>query len=168
MVATTTMETTCKQTSLYQYVELLKSNKNYRLYLLSHCMQHTGDWFIRIALLLAVERLDPDSATAISLIVLCKVLPEVFVTPFGGILSDRYDRKKLMIVLDSVAAVCTLTFILAVRSGNVINLFAATTLRSCIVSLYEPVTKSIFPMFMDDPEDLRRAATLNGSAWVSF
>ena len=129
-------------------------------------MQHTGDWFIRIASLLSVERLDPGSSTAISIIVLCKAIPEVLVTPFGGILSDRYDRKKLMMFLDSIAAVATLCFILAVRSGNAANFFAATILRSSIVSLYEPVTKSIFPMFVTNPEDLRRAATLNGSAWV--
>ncbi len=72
-----------------------------------------------------------------------------------------------MIGLDCVAALSTLTFIYAVRSGNVVNLFFSAALRSTIVSLYEPVTKSIFPMFMSDAEDLKRAATLNGSAWVS-
>ena len=167
-MATISADTFCQAPthSIYQYYNLVKCNRNYRLYLLSHCMQHAGDWFIRIASLLSVERLDPDSATAISIVILCKVLPEVFITPFGGALSDSYDRKKLMITLDSVAAICTLCYILAVRSGNVVNLFLVTALRSTIVSIYEPITKSIFPMFVIDAEDLKRAATLNGSAWV--
>mmetsp|Transcript_7369 Transcript_7369/g.11222 ORF Transcript_7369/g.11222 Transcript_7369/m.11222 type:complete len:489 (-) Transcript_7369:19-1485(-) len=159
---------TSLKTTLIDYFNLLKYNRNYRLYLFSHCMQHTGDWFIRIATLLSVERLAPDSATAISIIILCKIIPEVIVTSFGGVLSDSFDRRKLMISLDSFAALSTLSFIFAVRTGNVMYLFAATVLRSTIVSLYEPITKSIFPMFVTDPEDLKRAATLNGSAWAGM
>lgn len=157
----------CEKLAIYDYLNLLRYNRNYRLYLLSHCMQHIGDWFIRIAVLLSVERLAPDSSSSISIVVLCKVLPEVFITPFGGVISDRFDRRKLMMALDSIAAFSTLGFILAYRSGDVHNLFFVTALRSSIVSLYEPVTKAIFPMFMNDPEDLKRAATLNGSVWVS-
>lgn len=160
-------KSSCKDTcTLKDYYNLLRYNRNYRLYLLSHCMQHTGDWFIRIAVILSIERLAPDSSTAISIIVLCKVIPEVVITPYGGILSDTFDRRKIMIALDSVAAIVTLGFIFAYRSGNAINLYIVASLRACIVSLYEPTTKSIFPMFINDPEDLRRAATLNGSAWV--
>ena len=71
-------------------------------------MQHAGDWFIRIAVILSIERLAPDSSTAISIIVLCKVIPEVVITPFGGILSDTFDRRKIMIALDSTASIVTL------------------------------------------------------------
>lgn len=166
MMVPSGQSSSCKDLSVYQYFNLLRFNRSYRLYLLSHCMQHTGDWFIRIALLLAVERLAPNSATAVSVTVLCKLLPEVVITPFGGILSDRFDRKMLMITLDSVAAVSTLTFLIALNSGNVVHLYLSTTLRSIITSLYEPITKSIFPMFITNSEDLLRAATLNGSAWV--
>jgi Na+/melibiose symporter-like transporter len=156
-----------EKANLLDYFELLRCNRNYRLYLLSHCMQHTGDWFVRVAALLSVERLAPDSSTAISIVILCKTLPEVFITPFGGILSDKFDRKKLMMTLDSVAAIGTLSYILALRSGSVKNFYLATIVRASVSSLYEPVTKSIFPMFITNPEDLKRAATLNGSAWVS-
>ena len=153
---------------LVKYFDLLKNNRNYRLYLITHCMQHAGDWFIRIAALLSVERLAPDSSTAISVIILCKMIPEVTITPIGGILSDRFDRKYLMILLDFIGAIATLGFLVALRSGNVFNLYIATLLRSSIYSLYEPVTKSIYPMFVTDPEDLKRAATFNTTAWVSF
>lgn len=153
---------------LIEYFDFLKSNRNYRLYLIAHCMQHAGDWFIRIAALLSVERLAPDSSTAISVIIICKIIPEVTISPIGGILSDKYDRKYLMILLDIIGAITTLGFLVALRSGNVFNLYIATLLRSSISSMYEPVTKSIYPMFVNDPEDLKRAATFNTTAWSTM
>mmetsp|Transcript_15415 Transcript_15415/g.18766 ORF Transcript_15415/g.18766 Transcript_15415/m.18766 type:complete len:482 (+) Transcript_15415:93-1538(+) len=158
-------EASCRPT---KYWGLLRENSNYRYYLLAHCMEHLGDWFIGIAAILSVERLAPDSATAISIITLCKFIPEVFVTPIGGVLSDIYDRRRLMIYLDSVSAFIALSYVIALRSGNVHNLFLVTVLRSTVSSIYEPITKSIVPMFVTNAEDLTCAATLNSMAWSTM
>lgn len=91
--------------------------------------------------------------------------------PIGGVLADRFDRRKMMIRLDGVACISVLSYIFAVRSGKVFLLFVATVVRSVIQALYDPVTKSIVPMFVTDAEDLKRAATLNGMMWsgkISF
>lgn len=127
--------------------------------------QHTGDWFIRIASLISVSRMTKGSSTALSVLIMCRTLTEVMFTPIGGVIADKFDRRKMMIRLDAVAGVSALTYIFAVRSGNVLFLFIATILRSIIQALYDPITKSIVPMFVTDPEELKRAATLNGMIW---
>lgn len=147
------------------YIELIQTNRNYRFYLLSHMCQHIGDWFIRIASLIAVGRMTRGSSIGLSKLVMCRTLPEVFFTPLGGVLADRFDRRKTMIKLDMIAGMSVLSYIFAVRSGNVNYLFFVTLVRSSIQAIYDPTTKSIVPMFTTDPEELKRAATLNGMMW---
>lgn len=151
--------------ALNPYVDLVRSNRNYRLYLMSHMCQHIGDWFVRIAALVSVGRLTQGSSTALSILIMCRTMPEVLITPIGGVLADRFDRRKMMLRLDTIAAVSVLSYILAVRSGKVSFLFLVTVGRSFIQALYDPVTKSIVPMLVNDPESLKRAATLNGMMW---
>ena len=95
------------------YLRLLQTNRNYRLYLISHLCQHTGDWFIHVASLIAIEHLRPESATAISILVATKMIPMIFLTSFGGALADRFDRRKLMISLDAINASVALFYLLA-------------------------------------------------------
>jgi len=151
--------------SLKGYVSLLKNNRNYRLYLLSHLCQHAGDATVNIATLLSVEHLDPGSGTAVSVVIMCKVIPEIFVTPIGGIIADTFDRRKAMIVLDGLGALAAINFVLAHRSDNVYGLYVAVIIRGFISSVYHPVTTSITPMMVPDPEDLKRTNTLSGIVW---
>ena len=150
------------------YVDLVRTNRNYRLYLLSHLCQHSGDWFVRIAAILSAGRLKPGSATALSVLILARAIPEIFFSPVGGFLADRLDRRKLMIFFDSLAALAAIGFIIALHLESIILLYVATAFRSIISALYEPITKSIVPMFVEDPEELKIAATLNGMAWSSM
>lgn len=120
---------------------------------------------MRIASLISIQRLAPGSATALSLIVMCRTIPEILITPIGGIMADKLDRKVLMINLDILAAISVFSFIYAVRSGSVLLLYCATVTRSAISAAYTPVTLSIVPMLVNNPEDLKRASTLNGMVW---
>lgn len=155
------------------YINLVRANRNYRMYILSHMCQHTGDWFIRIAALVSVQRLasssseggGSQSSTALSILVICRTIPEVLFTPVGGAIADRFDRRKMMIQLDTIAGCTVLGYIAAVRSGKVGYLYLVTVIRSIVQALYDPITKSIYPMFVNDPEELKRAATLNGMIW---
>ncbi len=144
---------------------LIRSNRNYRLYLFSHMCQHGGDWFVRIAALISVGRLAAGSSTALSMLVLCRTIPEMVISPFGGILADKFDRRVLMVRLDVIAAISVSSYMLAVLSGNVNMLFAATIIRSSIQALYNPVTTSIVPLIVTDAEDLKIAVTMNGMIW---
>jgi len=120
---------------------------------------------VRIAALISVQRLAPGSGAALSMIVMCRTIPELLIAPLGGILADKFDRKKLMVRLDILAAISVFSFIYALRSGNVLLLYAATAMRSIISASYLPITMSIVPMLVSNPEDLKRASTLNGMVW---
>jgi MFS family permease len=48
------------------------------------------------------------SATRFSLILLCSVVPGIFLSPFLGVIVDRYNRRAMMIVSNMTAAISTL------------------------------------------------------------
>lgn len=149
-----------------EYLALLKQNPRYRLYFLSHICQHIGDWYIRIASLLAMDRLAPNSATAISILVLVKVGPHALLPSLGGALADSLDRRKVMMALDLTGAFVTLGFMVAIETNSLVFFYIVAALRATVHSLYEPTTKALVPMIVGDHEDLKRAMTLNGLAWA--
>jgi MFS family permease len=57
------------------------------------------------------------STTLFSLILLFTVLPSLLFAPLAGALVDRWDRRRVMIVADSGAAVCTGLLILLIQSS---------------------------------------------------
>lgn len=152
--------------SFADYVALIQSNRNYRLYVISHMCQHAGDWFVRIAALISVQRITGGSVTALSMIVMCRTITEVVISPLGGILADKFDRRKLMIKLDVLAAGSVYLYIQAVATNNIHLLYLATIIRSIIAAAYLPITSAIVPqLIVSGKEDLKRAATLNGMIW---
>jgi MFS family permease len=57
------------------------------------------------------------STTLFSLILLFTVLPSLLFAPLAGALVDRWDRRTVMIVADTGAAICTGSLILLIQSG---------------------------------------------------
>jgi MFS transporter, DHA3 family, macrolide efflux protein len=58
------------------------------------------------------------SATQFALISLFALLPETFISPFAGAIADRYDRRTVIILADTGAAICTLCLALLFFIGN--------------------------------------------------
>ena len=133
---------------------------------MSHVCQNIGDWYIRIASLLALDRLAPNSATAISILVLVKLGPHALLPSLGGALADSLDRKKVMMTLDLSGALITLGFVVALKINSLVFFYIIAALRAAVHSLYAPTTKALVPMIVSDYEDLKRAMTINGLSWA--
>lgn len=59
-----------------------------------------GDWVGTFAFIVAAEQLAPDQPVAVGGILVIRLIPSFFATPIGGVLSDRWDRKRIMIASD--------------------------------------------------------------------
>lgn len=141
----------------------------YRSYLLSHLCQHMGDWFVRIASILLAEEFaaskNGHSAIALSNLTLSRLLPQVLFSQVGGYVSDKFDRRYCMIVLDILAAIAALGYLVAIQYKSLSILYAMSALRSSLSSTYYPVTTGIVPLLIKDVKDLQLAVTLNFGAW---
>mmetsp|Transcript_11169 Transcript_11169/g.22966 ORF Transcript_11169/g.22966 Transcript_11169/m.22966 type:complete len:606 (+) Transcript_11169:118-1935(+) len=157
---------TRKRHGFHDFMSLLRKNRNYRIYLASHLCQHAGDWFVHVASLIAIEQLSPDSGTAISILIATRMIPMILFTSLGGALADIFDKRKLMIALDAWNSFVALFYLLALRYKSVSFLYVVSFIRNSFVAIYEPITRSIVPLFMENDDDLKSAVTMNGMAWA--
>lgn len=59
-----------------------------------------GDWVGTLAFIVAARELAPDQPAAVAAVLILRLLPSFLATPIGGVLSDRWDRKRIMINSD--------------------------------------------------------------------
>jgi MFS family permease len=149
------------------YFSVLYRYPMYRAYLLSHLCQHTGNWFVRIASILIVEELaEPvHKGEVLSVMTLCRLLPNAVFAQVGGVLADQLDRRNLMIILDVMAGFVVLGYLLAIQQHSLPLFYGVTILRSACDATYFPVTVGIVPLLVSEPRDLQCAVTMNGWAW---
>src|SRR5580704_10660144 len=77
----------------------LPGGRPFHLLLLGLATSALGDWLYNVALLALVFG-RTGSATWVALTTAARVLPIVVLGPLGGVLADRYDRRRLMIASD--------------------------------------------------------------------
>ncbi len=88
-------------------------HRNFALYTAGNSFSLIGMWVQRLALGWLVWELTGSGAW-LGLVAFAEFLPNFFITPFGGVLADRVDRRKLIIVVQSLAGLqaailCALT-----------------------------------------------------------
>lgn len=85
--------------------------------------------------------------------IICGILPTFFVSPFGGVLMDRFDRRKLMALADAAIAVTTLGLAISFFAGYkaIWLLFVAQGLRAISGGIQMPAVSAFFPQIV--PKD---------------
>ena len=80
--------------------------KRYRMFWFSQALSQLGSAMTGFALILwAYEKY--NSAMRVSLMSFCNYLPYVLVSVFAGTFVDNHSKKKIMLVSDSIAALCS-------------------------------------------------------------
>src|SRR5579883_198953 len=80
------------------------SNPNYKRYFSGQAVSLVGTWMQTTAQAWLVLRLT-HSATNIGLVVGLQTLPILLLGPYGGVIADRVDKRRAMIVLQSLMGV---------------------------------------------------------------
>ena len=116
-----------------------------------------GDWVGLIAILGITSQLSNGSAAAISLVMGARMLPGFFLATVGGVIVDRFDRRKIMVLCDlgRAALICTLPFV-----NSLALLVVASFFLEIMTMLWGPAKDASVPHFV--PEDkLASANTLS-------
>src|SRR5438132_10094131 len=96
------------------YLELLRSNRRFRMLWLGQVVSQMGDWFDTIAVYTIALTLT-GSGRAVALIMVARFLPSVIMGPLSGVVADRFSRRTIMITADLLRALVVLGFLLARR-----------------------------------------------------
>ena len=85
-----------------------------------------------------------QSATSFSFIILFSFLPSFILLPFGGVLADRFDRKKMMILGDAGAITGLLFIFLVILSGNIElwQIYIGVAMTSVFAAIQSPAYKA--------------------------
>ncbi|NMH76888.1 MFS transporter [Pseudonocardia xinjiangensis] len=137
------------------------SNPNYRRYISGQSISLVGTWMQTIAQSWLVLQLT-GSATALGLVVALQTLPTLVLGPYGGVIADRMDKRKLMIGLQSMMGALALLLGLLTITGvvqlwHVYALAFLLGLNNC----FENPARQSFVLEMVGPTDLRNAVSLN-------
>ncbi|HEY1826020.1 MAG TPA: MFS transporter [Acidimicrobiales bacterium] len=138
-------------------------NPNYRKYFYGQTTSLIGTWMQTTAQSWLVFTLT-HSATRIGFVVALQTLPVLLLGPYGGVIADRVDKRKLMICLQSLmglqaTALAVLTIAHMVTYFDVCALAVVLGLNNC----FENPSRQAFVLEMVGPENLRNAVSLNST-----
>ena len=137
--------------------------RNYRLYFFGQAVSQCGTWMQTIGQSWLVLKLT-NSGTQLGLVAAAQFLPILLFGPVAGIITDRYDKRKIIFITQSLFAL--LALILAILVGtNTIKLWELYCLAASIGLLLalDTPTRQTFVYEMVGPEQLTNAVSLNGS-----
>ncbi|HWF25040.1 MAG TPA: MFS transporter [Solirubrobacteraceae bacterium] len=134
---------------------------NYRRYIGGQSISLTGTWMQMTAQSWLVLTLT-HSATALGLIIALQTLPVLLLAPYGGVIADRIDKRRLMIALQCAMGLQALTLGLLTVTGTV-QLWEIGVLAAVLGlnNAFENPSRQSFMLELVGPEHLRNAVTLN-------
>lgn len=96
--------------------------------------------------------------------ILCGFLPTLILSPFAGVWADRYDKKKLIIISDTITAFATFILAMLFLSGitSIWLFFVVMAIRAVGAGIQTPAVGSFIPQFVPE-EKLTKVNALNGS-----
>ena len=145
------------------YWELVRDNANFRRLWIGTVISLLGDWFNTIALYTLVLRLT-GSPFALGAVFIFKMLPWALASPIAGVLVDRFDRRRLMIISDLVRAVVVLGFLLIDDVGDVYLVYGLIAAQIMIGSVFIPAKSASIPN-ITSPRELLTANALMSASW---
>jgi MFS family permease len=138
-------------------------SRNYRLYASGQLVSLTGTWMQRVAQDWLVLELT-NSGTALGVVTALQFGPSLLLGLWGGMLADRYDKRKLLLATQTALALVALSLGLLVVGGVVQywHVLALAGALGVVASVDTPVRQS-FVVEMVGKEDLANAVAINAT-----
>lgn len=145
------------------YWQLVKQNRSFRYLWAGQIVSLTGDWFNLIASATLIATLTQSGAAVGGLFVV-RMLAPFLVSPFAGVVADRYNRKHIVIATDIIRCFVVLGLVLAREPQHVWLIYALTAVQSASQGFYFPAWSSILPD-ITQANELGPANALSSATW---
>ena len=134
---------------------------NYRRYFFGQATSLVGTWMQMAAQSWLVLSLT-GSAAALGVIVALQTLPVLLLAPYGGVIADRVDKRRLMIALQTAMGLQALALGLLTITGSVqIWEIGVLAVILGLNNAFENPARQSFVLEMVGPDTLRNAVSLN-------
>jgi dTMP kinase len=112
----------------------------FRRLLIGQAVSGLGDWVATFALIALASALT-DNPTEVAIILVIRLVPPIFAAPIGGLLADKFDRRKLMVTCDLVRT----ALILSIPYLGIGAVYAIAFVHECISLLFLPARDASVP-----------------------
>ena len=141
--------------------------RNYRLYFFGMLLSNTGLWMSRIAQdWLVLTILTDNSSLALGTVTALQFLPMPLLAPFAGALADRFNKRRLLSITQSLSAITSLTLAALIFTGSVhlAHVYALALAQGILNALDNP-TRQAFVSEMVPGEFVANAVGLNSTSF---
>jgi len=136
-------------------------SRNYRLYFMGQIVSVSGTWMQSVALGWLVLKLT-GSGTWLGLVIACQFLPMLLFGPFGGVIADRVEKRRFLMVTQALAGALALALGVLVATGSIqLWMVFALAFTLGVVNAFDMPARQTFVFEMVGPELLTNAVTLN-------
>jgi MFS family permease len=138
------------------------ASRNYRLYFAGQLVSLAGTWMQQIAMIWLAYRLS-NSALVLGMVGFASQIPILFLGPFTGVLTDRFDRRRILLITQSTALVQALA-LAALTWLNWVSpnwLIVMAFVMGWINALDVPARQAFSVQLVDNRADLPNAVALN-------
>ena len=134
--------------------------RNYRLYYIGQIISTSGTFMQSIAQAWLVLKLT-NSGTALGLTTALQYLPVLFLGPYGGVIADRFSKRKILYFTQSISGVLALILGVLVAT-SLVKVWMVYILAFCLgmVNVFDNPTRQTFYIELVGPDNLRNAVTL--------
>ncbi len=140
------------------------SSRNYRLFFIGQGISLVGTWMQQIALSWLVYRLT-DSVFLLGAVTFSSQIPSFILGPFAGVLADKFNRHKVLIVTQALSMVQASTLAVLVLT-NTIEIWHVLALSAVLGTIngFDIATRQAFVVeLIERREDMSNAIALNSS-----
>jgi MFS family permease len=148
------------------YFSFLQLRPKFRSLWLAQVISLTGDWFNTIASVIIVNRYSA-SGLALGGLFIARALPPFLLGPVAGVVADRFDRRKVLVLSDVLRAGIVLCFLLVDRPERLWLLYGLTILQFSVSAFFEPARAALVPALVESDE-LLIANTLSSITWSAM
>ncbi|MEY8234124.1 MFS transporter [Lachnospiraceae bacterium 66-29] len=136
-------------------------SKDFILVVIGQIISLFGNATLRFALPLYLLNLTGSSALY-GTVTACAFLPSILLSPIGGIIADRVNKRNVMVILDFFTALVILTFSVLMNGINLIVLLTATLmLLYGIAGAYQPSVQASIPALVHQDHIMAANSIIN-------
>jgi MFS family permease len=139
---------------------------NYRLYFAGSVVSNVGTWMQRVAQDWLVLHLPGNSGTELGITTGLQFLPVLLLSPYAGVVADRFPKRRLLQVTQAMMALAALLLgLVAVLGVAQTWMVYAIAFVFGIGAAFDAPARQSFVSEMVGPDDLTNAVGLNSAAF---
>lgn len=130
--------------NLHEYKALFKSKSFVKLWLAGF-LSMLGDYVFSISLYIWVYK-STGSAAALSSSIFFQFLPRLIMSPIAGIVVDKFDKKKVLIISDLLRALILSGLFFLQSADKIILVYLIIIINAAITMIARPAKSAVVPL----------------------